>query len=83
MQVHGVDVEGKRQGIEEPLIESLALSPLPTTYAGGVRCIADLDRIRRLGKGVVDVSVGSALDIFGGDLSYREVLEWSRQQNAR
>merc|ERR1719210_2523272 len=52
--VHGVDVEGLQSGIEEPLIAILASSPIPVTYAGGVRSVADLDRIRVLGAGRVD-----------------------------
>jgi phosphoribosylformimino-5-aminoimidazole carboxamide ribotide isomerase len=75
--VHAVDVEGKRQGIDEALVALLAdASPLPVTYAGGVRSLADLDDIYVKGKERVDVTVGSALDIFGGRLSYREVVEW-------
>lgn len=76
--VHGVDVEGLQSGIEEPLVEILAASPIPVTYAGGVRSIADLERIRVLGGGRVDATVGSALDIFGGPLPYKEVLAWHR-----
>ncbi len=75
--VHAIDVEGKRQGVDEALVELLAdASPLPVTYAGGVRSLADLDDIYVKGKGRVDVTAGSALDIFGGRLSYREVVEW-------
>ena len=51
-----------------------AESPLPVTYAGGVRDLADAQRVRALGGGRVDVSIGSALDIFGGSLAYADVL---------
>lgn len=78
--VHGVDVEGLQGGIEEPLVEVLASSPIPITYAGGVRSLEDLERIRTLGGGRVDATIGSALDIFGGPLPYAKVLEWHRQQ---
>jgi len=80
--VHGVDVEGLRSGIEEPLVRILASSPVPVTYAGGVRSLADLESIRDLGGGRVDATVGSALDLFGGALPYSEVLEWHRRQAA-
>lgn len=56
-------------------------SPIPVTYAGGVRDMADVERVRALGAGRVDVSVGSALDIFGGALSYAELAKWSHAQS--
>jgi len=38
--VHGVDVEGKQLGVDEELVRLLgAASPLPVTYAGGVRTL--------------------------------------------
>jgi len=76
--VHGVDVEGLQGGIEEPLVTLLASSPIAVTYAGGVRSIEDLERIRRLGNGKVDATIGSALDIFGGPLAYASVIDWHR-----
>jgi phosphoribosylformimino-5-aminoimidazole carboxamide ribotide isomerase len=80
--VHGVDVEGKRTGIEARLVEMLgAWSPIPVTYAGGARTLADLDRVKELGKGRVDLTIGSALDIFGGDVRYRDVVAWHRANN--
>lgn len=79
--VHGVDVEGLRLGIEGPLVELLgAESPIPVTYAGGVRSREDLDVVQQLGRGRVDVTVGSALDIFGGSMSYDAVVAWQRRQ---
>ncbi|KAJ6825497.1 1-(5-phosphoribosyl)-5-[(5-phosphoribosylamino)methylideneamino] imidazole-4-carboxamide isomerase, chloroplastic-like isoform X3 [Iris pallida] len=79
--VHGVDVEGKRLGIDEELVTILGCySPIPVTYAGGVAAMADLERIKEAGMGCVDATVGSALDIFGGDLSYREVVAWHWKQ---
>ena len=75
--VHGVDVEGKMQGIESELVEILGEnSPIPVTYAGGVRNLSDLDRVKKLGQNRVDVTVGSALDIFGGRILYRDVVRW-------
>lgn len=79
--VHGVDVEGKRLGIEEPLVELLgAGSPLPVTYAGGANTLADLERVKALGQGRVHLTIGSALDIFGGHVPYRQVVAWQRRQ---
>jgi len=77
--VHGVDQEGKRLGIEEELVTLLGEhSPIPATYAGGARELGDLDRVKRLGGGRVDLTIGSALDIFGGDVSYQDVVAWQR-----
>ena len=79
--VHGVDVEGKQLGIDEDLVKRLGeWSPLPVTYAGGVRNIADLELIERLGQARVDATIGSALDVFGGPLSYASVVAWHRQR---
>ncbi|KAG2289590.1 hypothetical protein Bca52824_049194 [Brassica carinata] len=62
--VHGVDVEGKKLGIDEELVALLGnYSPIPVTYAGGVTVMEDVERIKEAGKGGVDVTVGSALDI--------------------
>jgi phosphoribosylformimino-5-aminoimidazole carboxamide ribotide isomerase len=73
--IHAVDVEGRRQGIEEDLVAKLGRwTPIPTTYAGGIKDLADLDLIYRLGQGKLDFTVGSALDIFGGELPYEEVI---------
>ena len=76
--VHAVDVEGKCMGIDTELIDLLSGNcPVPVTYAGGVSSMADLEMIRRAGEGRLDVTVGSALDIFGGSgLKYREVVEF-------
>jgi phosphoribosylformimino-5-aminoimidazole carboxamide ribotide isomerase len=78
--VHGVDVEGRMQGIQSELVELLGLhSPIPVTYAGGVKTIFDLDLVKGLGQGRVDVTIGSALDIFGGSIPYKKVVEWHRK----
>ena len=50
------------------------------TYAGGVRTLEDLELVRVAGKGRVDITVGSALDIFGGDLKYSDVVAWHLEQ---
>jgi phosphoribosylformimino-5-aminoimidazole carboxamide ribotide isomerase len=82
--IHAADVEGKCQGIAEDLVENLALwSPLPTTYAGGVRDMDDFLRVRELGKDRLDVTVGSSLDIFGGSgMKYSDAVAFNRQQEA-
>lgn len=77
--IHGVDSEGKKAGIEEELVSMLSeYRKTPVTYAGGVGTFKDLEKILRLGRGVVDVTVGSALDLYGGKLSYKEVIQFIR-----
>lgn len=78
--VHAVDVEGKCDGIETELAGYLGQwSPLPTTYAGGVKNIADLHEINRLGHSKLHATVGSALDIFGGtSMTYAEAVAFHK-----
>lgn len=77
--IHAVDVEGKARGIEEKLVQMLGRwRGLPVTYAGGVGSFEDLEKLKVLGKGAVDVTVGSALDLFGGNMPYRKVLEFCK-----
>ena len=76
--VHAVDVEGKCSGIEEDVVRILKDSPIPVTYAGGVASYADIERIAKAGEGRVNVTIGSALSLFGGNLDYREVLQCIR-----
>jgi len=81
--VHAVDVEGRRCGIQEDLVDLLAAcSPMPVTYAGGARALEDLNRVEEIGEGRVDLTIGSALDIFGGAVPYAEALDWHRRRNA-
>jgi phosphoribosylformimino-5-aminoimidazole carboxamide ribotide isomerase len=81
--VHAVDVEGKRAGIDGDLVAFLAeASPIVATYAGGIRSIDDLEEIRLKGKDRVDATIGSALDIFGGELAYAGVVAWHRKRVA-
>ena len=72
--IHAVDAEGLRRGPELALVDILAEAPITATYAGGVADFDDLENLRDRGKGRVDVTIGSALDIFGGNMPYREVL---------
>ena len=72
--VHAVDMEGKAGGIDELLIAVLADSPIEVTYAGGISSYDDIRKICEVGKGKVNFTVGSMLDIFGGNLSIKEIL---------
>lgn len=77
--IHAVDVEGKASGIEVPLAKLLGdWGGLPVTYAGGVGSFADLEELEEAGKGRLNVTIGSALDLFGGTMEYRKVLEYMR-----
>lgn len=74
--IHAVDVEGKRSGMQESLVRDLAVwTTIPTTYAGGVRSLEDLEKFKQIANGKLHVTIGSALDIFGGNLSYKEVVD--------
>lgn len=77
--VHAADVEGKCAGMDEALIPFLAEhSPIPVTYAGGARSLEDLELAQKLSAGRVDVTIGSALDIFGGmGARYHECVAWN------
>ncbi len=78
--IHAADVEGLCRGIDEALVMKLAeWSPIPATYAGGARVLDDLARVERLGSGRVNLTIGSALDLFGGAVSYNEVVRLSRR----
>jgi phosphoribosylformimino-5-aminoimidazole carboxamide ribotide isomerase len=82
--VHAADVEGMQKGIDEELVGLLgASSPIPATYAGGARQVEDLERVWRIGGGRVNLTIGSALDIFGGSISYREVVALDRRLQGR
>lgn len=73
--VHGVDVEGKASGVEESLVELLARwNKIPITYAGGIGCEDDLRRFEEISEGKIDFTIGSALDLFGGKIPYREII---------
>lgn len=82
--VHAVDVEGLCGGVDAALIEGLAAwSPVAVTYAGGIRSLEDVETVSRLGRGRVDFTVGSALDIFGGKgVAYRDLVERDRRERS-
>lgn len=74
--VHAVDVEGRAEGIETELVELLGeFDRLRITYAGGVHCYEDLRLLKKAGHSRVDVTIGSALDLFGGSMELDRVLE--------
>lgn len=75
--IHAVDVEGKAGGIETELAKLLGeWGRLPMTYAGGVGSFSDLEKLKRLGRDRLDVTIGSALDIFGGSMRYEDVISF-------
>ena len=77
--VHAVDVEGKSGGIEAELAALLGKwDRTPVTYAGGVHSYGDLELLRKLGGNRVNVTIGSALDLFGGPMSWEKVLDMCR-----
>lgn len=77
--VHAVDMEGKASGIETELAKLLGeWKKIPVTYAGGVGSFEDLRQLKELGQDHLDVTIGSALDLFGGPMKYTEVLSQLR-----
>lgn len=78
--IHAVDVEGKCEGMDGALLSALAKwCPKPVTYAGGARRLEDLQLAQDLSGGKVDVTIGSALDIFGGHgVRYEDCVAFNR-----
>lgn len=73
--IHAVDVEGKASGIEKALVSLLGdWGKIPLTYAGGVHSFEDLRLIKKLGHNRVNVTIGSALDLFGGSMKFEDVI---------
>ena len=79
--IHAVDVEGLCRGIDHELVAKLGeWTPIPMTYAGGANSLADLQKVTELGQGKVDLTIGSALDIFGGTgVKYADVVSFNRR----
>ncbi|EIW69566.1 hypothetical protein TREMEDRAFT_68760 [Tremella mesenterica DSM 1558] len=74
--VHAADVEGLCQGIDEELVKCLGeWTTIPCTYAGGAKNISDLSLVDRLSNGKVDITFGSCLDIFGGDVEFSQLVK--------
>ncbi|MGV3753840.1 MAG: phosphoribosylformimino-5-aminoimidazole carboxamide ribotide isomerase [Verrucomicrobiota bacterium] len=80
--IHAVDVEGLCQGVDLELVKRLGQwTPIPTTYAGGARSLEDLQQVAAASHGRVDLTIGSALDIFGGNgVRYEDCVTFNRQQ---
>jgi phosphoribosylformimino-5-aminoimidazole carboxamide ribotide isomerase len=78
--IHAADNEGLQRGIDERLVSKLAeWCSIPVTYAGGARSIEDLDLVRKCSSGKVDLTIGSALDIFGGTgARFEECVLWNQ-----
>ena len=78
--IHAVDVEGRNSGIESEVVGMLGgWNGIPVTYAGGIHSFDDLYLIDTLGSGRVNVTIGSALDLFGGTMPFKEVIEYCRK----
>lgn len=82
--IHAADVEGLCHGVDMELVQKLGRwSPIPTTYAGGARNLADLQDVTRAGNGRIDLTIGSALDIFGGKgVRYEELVQFNKSQRS-
>jgi phosphoribosylformimino-5-aminoimidazole carboxamide ribotide isomerase len=80
--IHAADVEGLQRGIDHELVSKLAeWCTIPVTYAGGGRSLDDLELVKELSKGKVDLTIGSALDIFGGSgVKFEECVKWNKAQ---
>ena len=80
--VHAADNEGLQKGIDEHLVKNLGQwCSIPVTYAGGGRNLEDLERVQMLSGGKVDLTIGSALDIFGGKgVTFKDCVDWNNRQ---
>ncbi|KAK3313846.1 1--5-imidazole-4-carboxamide isomerase [Apodospora peruviana] len=80
--IHAADIEGLQKGVDENLVKRLAeWCSIPVTYAGGGRNLEDLEAVKRLSDGKVDLTIGSALDCFGGSgVTLAECIEWNNRQ---
>ncbi|MBM3821467.1 MAG: phosphoribosylformimino-5-aminoimidazole carboxamide ribotide isomerase [Verrucomicrobia bacterium] len=79
--IHAVDVEGLCRGVDLNLVRLLGEhSPIPSTYAGGASSLEDFQAVESAGQGRVDLTIGSALDLFGGTgVRYTELVEFNRK----
>ena len=78
--IHAADVEGKQQGMDDELIMFLAEnSPIPCTYAGGAKSLKDLEHCKKISNGMIDLTIGSALDLFGGKgVKYEDCVRFNK-----
>lgn len=83
--IHAADNEGLQRGIDEELVRRLGQwCSIPVTYAGGGRNVGDLELVQRLSEGRVDLTIGSALDVFGGSgVTLDECIGWNEKQQAK
>ena len=81
--IHAVDVEGQAAGPDAALFgifrayleETTDDCPVrPITYAGGIHSYDDIRALKEVSEGRVNITVGSALDLFGGTLNTQEIL---------
>ena len=73
--IHAVDVEGKAKGVETQLCQMMGdFCQIPSTYAGGISSLSDIELLREMGKGKIDFTVGSALDLFGGNIPFETLV---------
>jgi phosphoribosylformimino-5-aminoimidazole carboxamide ribotide isomerase len=81
--VHAADVEGLQKGVDEALVSKLSeWCSIPVTYAGGGRDIKDLDTVNKISDGKVDLTIGSALDIFGGrSVKFEDCVAWNQRHD--
>lgn len=81
--VHAADVEGLQHGIDQELVRKLAeWCSIPVTYAGGANHLSDLDLVKEISRGKVDLTIGSALDIFGGtSVKLDECVKWNEENS--
>lgn len=79
--IHAADVEGLCGGIDADLVALLGdWGKLAITYAGGAASMDDVRLVESASSGKVDVTVGSALDLFGGaGVKYDELVAWNRR----
>lgn len=77
--IHAVDTEGKAKGIEPQIAKIMGeCCTIPSTYAGGISSFDDLDTLKELGSGKIDFTIGSALDIFGGNMNFEKVAVYGK-----
>jgi len=82
--IHAADNEGLQQGIDHKLVKKLSeWCSIPITYAGGSRSIDDLDTVKDLSLGKVDLTIGSALDVFGGSaVKFEDCVAWNKKNQS-
>ena len=79
--IHAVDVEGKVCGIEKELVALLGRwNRIPITYAGGIRSLEDIRSIKELGRNRIHITVGSALNLYGGKLDFDKVQAYAEEE---